>query len=145
MRRVLIGKLGNEWVLRVSAPGYDVLSAPHYRLIFDSIRAGLQLHATGVANVPTITWSSQCSPYPADAEGTTTVYFPSVGYVPLVLAQQTNGVSIWQGYWRLTFCPSNFWFWMWLVVKGYDGYAILRNRTEYAATMRWAVFTWQGV
>jgi hypothetical protein len=90
MKRVLIGKLGTQWVLRVSAPGRDVTTEndPRY-ILFDSRYA----HAGSVYATGTVTTSSGGGgPAPFYYYGQAS--FPAMDYAPLCLCIQIDGTYV---------------------------------------------------
>ena len=78
MKRVLIGKLGTSWVMRVSKPGVNVETAPAGQLLFDSNAQKVRLHASGTATVA--------------PQSSVTAYFTPVGARPVgFFVYTTNG------------------------------------------------------
>ena len=98
MKRVLIGKLGTQWVLRVSAPGRDVTTEndPRY-ILFDSRYSFTgSVHAFG--SVTTTTYSPYWWGYPGPFCYYGIVYFPDLGYAPLGLAVRIDDIYVYGFY-----------------------------------------------
>ncbi len=91
--RLLIGNYGDgTYGMKLSMPGYSVLTAESDKMVFDSkwIGAG-NIHQTGVSTIGS------------------TVTFPNMSYIPMAIISPYSGSNAYNAYWTNNNPYSNRW------------------------------------